>query len=140
MSITYKDAAGIEGMRVACRLASEVLDYLTPFVKIGVTTKEIDKLANDYMVNVQGTTSATLGYQPPGYPPYPASLCTSLNHVVCHGIPNNKPLKRGDIMNIDVTVITKDGWFGDNSRMYLIGETSIAAKRCLLYTSDAADE
>jgi methionyl aminopeptidase len=137
MSITIKDAAGIAGMREACRLASEVLDYLTPHVAAGVTTKEIDRLAHDYMVNVQGTRSATVGYQPPGYPPYPASLCTSLNHVVCHGIPNEKPLKKGDIMNIDVTVITKDGWFGDNSRMYIIGEGSIAARRLVQVTYDA---
>ena len=137
MSITYKDADGVRGMREACRLASEVLDYLTPHVKPGVTTREIDRLANDYMVNVQGTRSATLGYQPPGYPPYPASLCTSLNHVVCHGIPNDKPLKKGDIMNIDVTVITKDGWFGDNSRMYIIGDASIAAKRLCAITFEA---
>ena len=137
MSITYKDAAGIAGMREACRLASEVLDYLTPHVKAGITTKEIDRLANDYMVNVQKTKSATLGYQPAGYPPYTASLCTSLNHVVCHGIPNDKPLKKGDIMNIDVTVITQDGWFGDNSRMYIIGEGSIAAKRLCTITFDA---
>jgi len=137
MSITYKDAEGIQGMRTACRLASEVLDYLTPFVKPGVTTREIDRLAHDYMVNVQGTKSATLGYQPAGYPPYPASLCTSLNHVVCHGIPNDKPLKKGDIMNIDVTVITQDGWFGDNSRMYLIGDVSIAARRLCAVTFDA---
>ncbi len=137
MSITIKDAAGIAGMREACRLASEVLDYLTPHVAAGVTTKEIDRLAHAYMVDVQGTRSATVGYQPQGYPPYPASLCTSLNHVVCHGIPNEKPLKKGDIMNIDVTVITKDGWFGDNSRMYIIGEGSIAAKRLVAVTYDA---
>ena len=137
MTITYKSAEDIEGMRVACRLASEVLDYLTPFVKAGVTTREIDRLAGDYMVNVQGTRSATLNYQPPGYPPYPASLCTSLNHVVCHGIPNDKPLKKGDIMNIDVTVITPDGWYGDNSRMYVIGDGSIAAKRLCALTFDA---
>ncbi len=137
MTITYKDAAGIEGMRRACRLASEVLDYLTPHIQAGVTTKEIDRLAHDYMVNVQGTKSATLGYQPQGYPPYPASLCTSLNHVVCHGIPNDKPLKKGDIMNVDVTVITPDGWYGDNSRMYQIGETSIAARRLCAVTYDA---
>ena len=137
MSITIKDAAGIAGMREACRLASEVLDYLTPHVAAGVTTKEIDRLAHEYMVNVQGTRSATVGYQPPGYPPYPAALCTSLNHVVCHGIPNEKPLKKGDIMNIDVTVITKDGWFGDNSRMYIIGEGSIAARRLVQVTYDA---
>ncbi|NBQ85866.1 MAG: type I methionyl aminopeptidase [Betaproteobacteria bacterium] len=137
MPITYKDEEGIRGMREACRLASEVLDYLTPLVQAGITTKEIDRLAHDYMVNVQGTRSATIGYQPPGYPPYPASLCTSLNHVVCHGIPNDKPLKKGDIMNIDVTVITKDGWFGDNSRMYIIGEASIAARRLCQVTYEA---
>ncbi|MEH3087595.1 MAG: type I methionyl aminopeptidase [Xylophilus ampelinus] len=135
MSITYKDAAGIAAMRTACRLASEVLDYLAPFVKPGVTTKEIDRLAAECMAR-QGTTSATLGYQPPGYTPYPASLCTSLNHVVCHGIPNEKPLKKGDAMNVDVTVI-KDGWFGDNSRMYLVGEPSIAAKRLSQVTFEA---
>nr|WP_145548481.1 type I methionyl aminopeptidase [Variovorax boronicumulans] len=137
MSITIKDAAGIAGMREACRLASEVLDYLTPHIAAGVTTKEIDRLAHDYMVNVQGTRSATVGYQPPGYPPYPAALCTSLNHVVCHGIPNEKPLKKGDIMNVDVTVITKDGWYGDNSRMYIIGEGSIAARRLVQVTYEA---
>jgi methionyl aminopeptidase len=137
MSITYKDATGIAGMREACRLASEVLDYLTPHVKAGVSTQDIDRLALDYMVNVQGTRSATLGYQPPGYPPYPAALCTSLNHVVCHGIPNGKQLKKGDIMNIDVTVITKDGWHGDNSRMYVVGEASIAARRLCSVTFEA---
>ena len=102
MSITYNDAAGVAAMRIACRLASEVLDYLTPFVKPGVTTNEIDRLAAEYMA-AQGTTSATLGYQGASSVPYPKSLCTSLNHVVCHGIPNDKPLKKGDIMNIDVT-------------------------------------
>ena len=137
MSITYKDAAGIEGMRLAGRLASEVLDYLTPFVKPGVTTNEIDRLAHDYMTQVQGTIPATLGYGPPGYVPYPKSLCTSINHQVCHGIPNDKPLKKGDIVNIDVTVITKDGWHGDNSRMYLIGDCSIAAKRLCNITFEA---
>ncbi|MEN9780983.1 MAG: hypothetical protein RL014_2131 [Pseudomonadota bacterium] len=137
MAITYKDEAEVQGMREACRLASEVLDYLTPFVKAGITTKEIDRLAHEYMVNVQGTRSATIGYQPPGYPPYPASLCTSLNHVVCHGIPNDKPLKKGDIMNVDVTVITRDGWYGDNSRMYLVGEASIAARRLCNITYEA---
>ena len=137
MSITIKNAAEIEGMRTACRLASEVLDYLEPHVQAGVTTKEIDRLAGEYMVQVQGTKSATLGYQPQGYPPYPASLCTSLNQVVCHGIPNEKPLKKGDIMNIDVTVITPDGWYGDNSRMYVIGDASIQAKRLCAVTFDA---
>jgi methionyl aminopeptidase len=135
MSITYKDAEGIQGMRVACKLASEVLDYLTPHIKPGITTAEIDRLSAECMKK-QGTTSATLGYQPAGYPPYPASLCTSVNHVVCHGIPNDKPLKKGDIVNVDVTVI-KDGWFGDTSRMFLVGEVSIAAKRLSALTYEA---
>ena len=136
MSITIKSAEDIEGMRVACRLASEVLDYITPHIKPGLTTKEIDRLGAECMAQ-QGTISATVGYQPPGYPPYPASLCTSVNHVVCHGIPNDKPLKKGDIVNVDVTVITKDGWYGDNSRMFLIGECSIAAKRLSALTFEA---
>ncbi len=133
--ITYKDSEGVQGMRVAGRLASEVLDYLTPHIKPGITTREIDRLAAECMKK-QGTTSATLGYQPAGYPPYPASLCTSVNHVVCHGIPNDKPLKKGDIVNVDVTVI-KDGWFGDTSRMFTVGEVSIAAKRLVNLTYEA---
>ena len=136
MSITYKDAAGIEGMRVAGKLASEVLDYLTPFIKPGLTTNEIDRLAHDYMTQVQQTIPATLGYGPPGYVPYPKSLCTSVNHQVCHGIPNDKPLKKGDIVNVDVTVI-KNGWHGDTSRMFIVGEASIAAKRLCSITYEA---
>ncbi len=139
MSITYKDAAGIEGMRTACRLASEVLDYLTPLIQPGITTLEIDRLAADYMKQ-QGTRSATIGYQPSGYPPYPGHLCTSVNHVVCHGIPNDKPLKKGDILNVDVTVITPDGWYGDNSRMFLIGgeaACSLQARRLCQVTYEA---
>ena len=136
MTAIIKTPEAIEKMRVAGRLASEVLDMLTPHVRAGVTTREIDKLAHDYMVDVQGGIPATLGYQPPGYPPYPASLCTSLNDVVCHGIPDDRPLKNGDIVNIDVTVI-KDGYHGDNSRMYVIGEATIAAKRLCAVTFDA---
>ena len=117
MSVHLKSAADIEGMRVAGRLASELLDYLTPHVAAGVTTGEINDLAHDYMVNEQGTIPATLNYAPPGHTPYPASLCTSVNHVVCHGIPGDKKLKDGDIVNIDVTVI-KDGYHGDTSRMF----------------------
>jgi methionyl aminopeptidase len=137
MAIILKTAADIEGMRVAGRLASEALDYLTPFVKPGVTTLELDKLAHDHMVQVQGTVPATLNYQPPGYPPYPASLCASINEQVCHGVPNERPLKDGDIVNIDVTVITKDGWHGDNSRMYVVGKGSIAANRLCRVTYEA---
>ena len=136
MSITYKDAAGIEGMRAAGRLAGELLDYLTPFVKPGITTNEIDRLTHEYMTQVQGTIPATLGYGPPNYAPYPKSLCTSVNHQVCHGIPNDKPLKKGDIVNLDVTGI-KDGWHGDSSRMFMVGEVSIAAKRLCQVTYEA---
>ena len=112
MTITLKDADGANGMRVAGRLASEVLDYLTPFVKPGVSTNELDKLAHDYMVQVQGTIPAPLNYQPPGYAPYPKSICTSINHQVCHGIPNEKQLKKGDIVNIDITVTYDAMWHG----------------------------
>ena len=139
MSITYKDDTGIAGMRIAGRLASEVLDYLTPHVVPGVTTDALDKLAHDYIVNVQGAIPAPLNYAPSGYIPYPKSICTSINHQVCHGIPNEKPLKKGDILNIDVTVI-KDGWHGDTSRMFMIGgesAASIAAKRLCAITYDA---
>ncbi|MBC7446246.1 MAG: type I methionyl aminopeptidase [Polaromonas sp.] len=136
MSITFKDAAGIEGVRLAGRLAGELLDYLTPFIKPGVTTNEINQLAHDYMTQVQGTVPATLGYGPPSYPPYPKSLCTSVNHQVCHGIPNDKPLKKGDTVNVDVTGI-KDGWHGDSSRMFMVGEVSIAAKRLCQVTYEA---
>jgi len=136
MTIPIKTGAEIDGMRLAGRLASEVLDMLTPHVKAGVTTKELDQLAHDHMVHVQSGIPATLGYQPPGYPAYPASLCTSLNDVVCHGIPDDRPLKNGDIVNIDVTVI-KDGWHGDTSRMFIVGEGSIAAKRLCSFTYDA---
>lgn len=136
MSIVIKTPAEIAEMREACRLASEVLDMLTPLIKPGVTTLELDKIALRYIEDVQGAVSATVGYQPPGYPPFPASLCTSVNHVVCHGIPNDRPLKNGDIINIDVTVI-KNGWHGDNSRMFIVGEGSIAARRLCQFTYEA---
>jgi methionyl aminopeptidase len=137
MTMTIKFATDVEGMRVAGRLASEVLDLLTPLIKPGVTTLELDRIAHEHMVKVQDTVPATLNYAPPGYPPYPASLCASVNHEVCHGIPNAKPLKNGDIVNIDVTVITKEGWHGDNSRMYIVGEGSIAARRLCQVTFEA---
>jgi methionyl aminopeptidase len=123
-------------MRVAGRLASELLDYLTPHVQPGVSTKDIDKLAHDYMVDVQHTIPATLNYAPPGHTPYPASLCTSVNHVVCHGIPGDRKLKAGDVVNVDVTVI-KDGYHGDTSRMFYVGAPSIQAKRLCEVTYEA---
>jgi methionyl aminopeptidase len=116
-------------MRLAGRLGSEVLDYITPFVKAGVTTGELDRLCHEYMVNVQGTVPAPLNYCPPGYTPYPKAICTSVNDVICHGIPGDKVLKNGDVVNLDITVITKDGYHGDNSRMFFIGAPSILAKR-----------
>lgn len=136
MTIQIKSAADIEKMRVAGRLAAEVLDFLTPHIKAGITTAEIDQLAHDYMVNVQGTIPAPLNYCPPGMTPYPKSICTSVNQVVCHGIPNDKPLKNGDILNIDITVI-KDGWFGDTSRMFMVGPVTPYAKRLCELTYQA---
>jgi methionyl aminopeptidase len=136
MSVTIKDASGVEGMRLAGRLAAEVLDYLVPFVRPGITTNEIDKLAHDYIVNVQQAIPAPLNYAPSGYNPYPKSICTSVNQVICHGIPNDKPLKKGDVLNIDVTVI-KNGWHGDTSRMYMVDEVSAPAKRLSDVTYEA---
>jgi len=128
MSIIIKTPEEIEKMRVAGRLGAEVLDYITPFVKPGVTTGELDRLCHDYMVNVQHTIPAPLNYAPPGYPPYPKSICTSVNHQICHGVPGDKALKKGDIVNLDITVI-KDGFHGDTSRMFIVGDASILAKR-----------
>ena len=119
----------IAGMREAGRLASEVIDHVTPFVKAGVSTGEIDRICHEYMVNVQNTIPAPLNYQPPGYPPYPKAICTSVNDVICHGIPGDRILKDGDSVNLDITVITPAGYFGDTSRMFLIGEPSILTKR-----------
>ena len=126
--VIIKTPEEIEKMRVAGRLAAEVLDYITPFVQVGVTTGELDRLCHDFMVSVQQTIPATLHYAPEGHRPYPKSVCTSVNSVICHGIPNDKPLKNGDILNIDVTVI-KDGFHGDTSRMFLVGQVSPYAKR-----------
>ena len=136
MGINTKTPEQIEGMRVAGRLASEVLDMLTEHVKPGVSTEHLDKLAHDHIVEVQKGIPAPLNYAPPGYTPYPKSICTSVNHQICHGIPNDRPLKNGDIVNIDVTVI-KDGWHGDTSRMFVVGEGSIAAKRLCQITYEA---
>lgn len=136
MTITIKTGADIEGMRLAGRLASEVLDYITPFVTAGISTGELDRLCHDYMVNVQGTIPAPLNYAPPGHAPYPKSICTSVNDQVCHGVPGDKVLKNGDIVNLDITVI-KDGWHGDTSRMFRIGNSSIQAKRLVDVTYES---
>jgi methionyl aminopeptidase len=128
MSVHIKTPEEIGKMRTAGRLAAEVLDFIAPHVKPNVTTDELDALCHDYMVNVQKTIPAPLNYAPPGYQPYPKSICTSVNHVVCHGVPGAKKLKPGDVINIDITVI-KDGFHGDTSRMFYVGEPSIQAKR-----------
>ena len=132
MSIQLKSPADIEKMRVAGRLAAEVLQVVAPHVKPGVTTEELDRICHEHIVNVQQATPANIGYRG-----YPKTVCASVNNVICHGIPNEaKVLKDGDIVNIDVTVI-KDGWFGDNSRMFIVGDASIAAKRLVQITYEA---
>ena len=136
MTITIKDAEGIAGMRVAGRLAAELLDYLAPLVQPGMTTNELDRLAEAHTTQVLHAISAPLNYAPSGHHPYPKSICTSINQQVCHGIPNDKPLKKGDIVNVDVTVI-KNGWHGDSSRMYMVGDASVAAKRLCHLTYEA---
>lgn len=118
MPIPVKTSAAIDKMRIAGQLAAEVLEMIEPHVRPGVTTGELDRLCHDYIVNVQQGTPAPLHY---GNPPFPKSICTSVNHVICHGIPNDdKVLKKGDILNIDVTVI-KDGYHGDTSKMFYVG-------------------
>ncbi len=135
MSVTIKSADDIQRMRVAGRLASEVLDFIEPHVRPNVTTDALDRLCHDYMVGVQKTIPAPLHYAPPGYTPYPRSICTSVNHVVCHGVPGDKRLKAGDVVNVDITVI-KDGFHGDTSRMFMVGEPSIQARRLSEVTFD----
>jgi methionyl aminopeptidase len=132
MPVTVKTPEQIEKMRVAGRLAAEVLAMLVPHVKAGVSTEELDRLAHDHIVDVQGAVPANVGYKG-----FPKTLCTSVNHVICHGIPNpGKVLKDGDIVNIDVTVI-KDGWHGDTSRMYFVGEPPVLARRLVETTLEA---
>ena len=129
MTTVFTEEKDIHGMREAGRLASEVLDHVTPFLKAGISTGELDSICHSYMRDVQKTIPAPLNYQPPGYPPFPAAICTSVNDVICHGIPGNKILKSGDVVNLDITVITPDGYYGDTSRMFSIGEPSVLAKR-----------
>jgi methionyl aminopeptidase len=128
MAVLLKTPEEIERMRVAGRLASEVLDFITPHVKAGATTGKLNDLCHAYIVDEQKAVPAPLGYAPPGYRPFPKAICTSVNHQVCHGIPGERVLKGGDVLNIDVTVI-KDGFHGDSSRMYYVGEPSIQARR-----------
>ncbi|MCZ6483701.1 MAG: type I methionyl aminopeptidase [Alphaproteobacteria bacterium] len=128
--ITIHDAEGFEGMRRAGRLGAETLDLITPHVKPGVTTEELDQLCHDFIVS-HGAIPAPLGYRG-----FPKSVCTSVNHVVCHGIPGRKRLYSGDIINIDVTVIV-DGWHGDTSRMFCVGNVGVKGRRIVDITYDS---
>ena len=134
-----KTSDEIEKMRVAGRLAAEVLDMIKPHIVPGVTTLELDTICHDYIVNQQQAIPACLGYgAAPGRPAFQHTICTSVNHVVCHGIPSDsKKLKKGDILNIDVTVI-KDGYHGDTNMMYIVGgETTILANRLCKVAQEA---
>ena len=130
--VTIKTPAQQDQMRTAGRLAAEVLDMIGPYVVPGVTTDELNARCHEYIVNVQHAVPAPLNYRG-----FPKSICTSVNHVVCHGIPSpDKRLKQGDIVNVDVTVI-KDGWHGDTSRMYAVGKIAPAAQRLIDITHEA---
>ena len=132
MPVTIKTAPEIEQMRQACRLAADVLEMIEPHVVPGVSTEELDRLCHDYIVEVQQAIPAPLNYHG-----FPKSICTSVNHVVCHGIPDErKMLADGDILNIDITVIL-DGWHGDTSRMFTVGEVGVRAKKLIDVTYEA---
>jgi len=123
MSITIKTPEEIEKMRIAGKLAAQVLEMIEPYVKPGITTDELDSICHDYIVNEQQAIPAPLDYHG-----FPKSICTSVNNQICHGIPGNKKLKNSDIINVDITVI-KDGYHGDTSKMFLLGKPSIKAER-----------
>ena len=129
--VAIRSEAEIALARRAGMLAAEVLQMIAEHVKPGVTTDELDQRCHDYIVNVQQAIAANVGYHG-----YPKTTCISVNHVICHGIPSDRKLKNGDIVNIDIAVI-KDGWFGDTSRMYFVGEPSILAKRLVRTTYEA---
>lgn len=131
MSIVIKTNDEIEKMRVAGRLAAEVLEMIEPFIKKGVTTNELDHICHKYIVEQQQAIPAPLNYHG-----FPKSICTSVNHVICHGIPSDKRLKEGDIINVDITVI-KDGYHGDTSKMFVVGQGSILANRLIKTTQES---
>ncbi|MCU7815176.1 MAG: type I methionyl aminopeptidase [Candidatus Thiodiazotropha sp. (ex Rostrolucina anterorostrata)] len=131
MGVTIKTAAEIEKMRVAGTLAAQVLEMIAPHVQPDITTQELDRICHDYIINVQNAIPAPLNYRG-----FPKSICTSVNQVVCHGIPSEKKLKKGDIVNLDITVI-KDSYHGDTSKMFSVGEPSILAKRLIDVTQQA---
>lgn len=131
MPVQIKNALQIEKMRSAGKLAAEVLEMIGAHVKAGVSTEQLNQICHDYIVDVQKAIPAPLNYRG-----FPKSICTSVNHVVCHGIPSDKVLKDGDIINIDVTVI-KDGYHGDTSKMFFVGKPSILAERLVKVTYEA---
>ncbi|HZX89209.1 MAG TPA: type I methionyl aminopeptidase [Rudaea sp.] len=132
MAVSIKTPEQIEQMRIAGRLAAEVLEVVKPHVKPGVTTEELDDICREHILKVQQAIPANVGYKG-----FPKTICTSVNHVICHGIPSHsKILKDGDIVNIDVTVI-KDGWHGDTSRMYYVGKPDVRAQRLCTVTFEA---
>lgn len=130
MSITIKSPEEIQKMRIAGRLAAEVLEVVAPHVKPGITTDELNTICHDHIINQQQAIPAALNYHG-----FPKSVCTSVNHVVCHGIPSDKKLKDGDIINVDVAVI-KEGYFGDTSQMFFVGQPSVLAKRLVNVTQE----
>ncbi len=130
MSISIKNESEINKMRIAGKLAAEVLEMIEPHVIPGVTTNELDQICHDYIVNVQQAIPAPLNYRG-----FPKSICTSINQTICHGIPSEKKLKKGDIINIDITVI-KDGFHGDTSKMFCVGAISQHAKRLIDITRE----
>jgi methionyl aminopeptidase len=123
MAITIKSSSEVEKMRIAGRLAASVLDMITPYVITGITTEHLDNICHKFIVDELGAIPAPLNYHG-----FPKSICTSINNVVCHGIPGEKKLKKGDIINIDITVI-KDGFHGDTSKMFIVGKPSVKATR-----------
>lgn len=128
--VTIKSQQDIEKMRIAGRLAADVLDMIGPYIKAGVATEDLDKICHDYIVNTQKAIPAPLNYKG-----FPKSICTSVNHQVCHGIPGPRKLKDGDIVNIDVTVL-KDGYHGDTSKMFFVGKSSVLAERLVRVTQE----
>ncbi|MFV9989166.1 MAG: type I methionyl aminopeptidase [Coxiella endosymbiont of Dermacentor nuttalli] len=130
MSISIKTSEELKKMRVAGRLAAEVLEMIEPYVRAGVTTNELNMICHDYITNVQKATPASLHYLG-----FPKSICTSVNYVVCHGIPNDRKLKEGDIINIDVTVL-KNGYHGDTSKMFAVGKIPNHGKRLIRITQE----
>lgn len=129
-SIKFHTPADFEGMRRTGRLAAETLDFITPYVKPGITTDELNQLCHDFIIS-HNAIPAPLGYRG-----YPKSICTSINHVICHGIPSDKKLQDGDIINIDVTTIV-DGWHGDTSRMFLVGKVGVKGRKLVDVTYEA---